>query len=385
MKINTQNLILITLIIDTLITSTYNAPNYLPLILSKLFNIFLLINIWNKSKIKSHINKNHYYYIFITYLTFCISSYITGSIKPILFITQVIFYFLPLYVIGLNMTKDTLFKWIVSLQYLNIIFSLIGYLINPITFIRFARYSSIFSSGNSSGLVSGLLILINLLFFKKINNYFNNKYKIIFIISTLNSILLILSSTNRLSILSLLICLIVYLIGFFYENFKFNTNKLVITNISKIKPLLIFFLIIILFIFLNPSLFYDLIIHKSFYLAVMKQDVSNGRFEVWAIIFDRLNLFGSQKYLFIESTLFSTLYRYGIIPGMLFFLPYIYLFFSLIIKRKIKLFKISFYLLIQLLIIWIFETNFVVLTNLLFTVLLGYESRKDNSVKFRLS
>jgi len=384
MIIKKQNIFLFLLIFDTAITSLYNRPEWnLILILTKLLNIFFVINFWNLSKLKFTIKKDHLLYVLITFISFSLSTYITGSLKPILFISQVIFYFFPLYYIGLNLTRDTLYRWILSIQFINIIFSFIGYIIKPITISGFSRYSSIFTSGNSSGLFAGTIILINIIFFGQINRYFKDKYKTFFIISTLNSMFLMFISSNRLSIFSLLFCLTIFLLRYFFENFNFTANTLVLQNISKIKPFFIFFLITIFLIFLIPSFFYDSLVYKSIYL-LDNDRITNGRFEMWDFVFNKLELFGSPTnvYYYIEGTILSVIYRFGIIPAILFFLPYFYLFLNLIIKRNLNSFSLSFYLLTQLLTIWFTETNFVVLSNMIFSVFLGYEERLNNRAKF---
>tara|TARA_B100001248_G_C27177140_1_gene360671 strand:+ start:123 stop:653 length:531 start_codon:yes stop_codon:yes gene_type:complete len=170
---------------------------------------------------------------------------------------------------------------------------------------------------------------------------------------------------------------------YFFENFNFTANTLVLQNISKIKPFFIFFLITIFLIFLIPSFFYDSLVYKSIYL-LDNDRITNGRFEMWDFVFNKLELFGSPTnvYYYIEGTILSVIYRFGIIPAILFFLPYFYLFLNLIIKRNLNSFSLSFYLLTQLLTIWFTETNFVVLSNMIFSVFLGYEERLNNRAKF---
>ena len=227
------------------------------------------------------------------------------------------------------------------------------------------------------------MILINVLTFANFKNYLNTKNKLVFIISSLNSLFLVTVSSNRSTILNLLVCFFIYSLDYFFKNIKFEKNQLLIKNISKIKKPFIILFIVIMIISLNQEFFYSTFLEKSIYLSNVKQDITNGRFEIWQYITSNFQLFGRYDLpdIYVDGNYFSYILLYGLVPSFLIFLPYFYFAFNFILRDKIKSFPFSSFFLIQLLVIWLFESNFVLLTNLFFTILLGYEHKLNKKIE----
>ena len=123
MRIKNQNILFILLIFDSYVTLKYNNNNPLPLLLSKVFNLIYFIFLWDSDRLIFKIKRNHIIYFIITFIAFTISSYIQTSIRPILFFLQITFYCIPLFIFGKSLNEKTIFKLILSLQYINIAIS----------------------------------------------------------------------------------------------------------------------------------------------------------------------------------------------------------------------------------------------------------------------
>lgn len=345
-----------------------------------IFEISIILSIFLSCflfKIPKKIINILFFFIPVIFLSI-INSILENSVINFL---SILFYFLSMVLcitLGANLDEKAFFRLLNFYMIVICVFHFIG-LINPNINNIYNGYSGIFTNPNAYGVLSSFSFVFIYLSYIANNIKFNIPIYVYLIINILG----VLFSVSRSSFLCLLVSVGLYYLLIYTSVLKFKIQK---------KYLYLLFLLVLLMIFSFYFGFFDKLIQKN---AILENDLSSGRFDLWKKAFASLKFYGygPSYYVSGESATHNNYLNIGVVFGASIMVSLIFFWITLSIyllyffqKYKLKNVLVTLCILIYTITYWMFEVGSSFFFVWVVFIMLGYSCyniKKHNIVKLR--